>query len=370
VHSQGSRDAYFTEWKCLSKIYQGDEDSWSFTIYNEECSVDIWGRAWFFFKFYENGRLILDEYQDGGTWQCNKGKSVTRSYSFSAKAGPRVCDFKIELYWDHEGTPYLQDTVSFTVTIVRVYIDAWSPSSCTALLGMTTPSTLSISLKNGGNDYMYDVKISVVDSAGLQVSPQSQDLVSIVAGGSKSTSFSVTAPATLTPGTYTVKFQVAYDDFRGISHTETRSAQVLVRKSNTKITLSLESESVSVGSSITMKATLKDEMGNSICDAVVDFYIYKENTWEIIDSVDTDSEGVASTIYTPTVSGSFQIKAVYKGSNIYLESESITASLDVFEAHDIARTLNLPISTYTLLMILAVIAVICATAVIVVRKRK
>jgi len=224
VNAQGAGDAYFTAVEYSLKVYEWTEDKWNFTIYNKNCAVDIWGRAWFFFKFYLDDSLWWNEYTDTAykTWQCNKGSSVTRTYTVYLGDGPDVKNVKIELYWDYAGTPYLQDTITFSEKIVELFVDDWSPSPLNVEKGKTAASTLTISFKNGGNDYMYAVSISVIDSVGLTVSPNTQNLQDIASGGTKSTSFSVTAPFAATLGIHTVSFQINYQDFRGISHSEVK----------------------------------------------------------------------------------------------------------------------------------------------------
>ncbi len=127
VNTQGGENAYFTKVEYPeSKIYQANKDEWSyrvcFTVYNVNCAVDTSGRAWFFFKFYRNDELWWNEYNNTlyKTWQCNKSSTVRREYvgSIPVWRGPETHDFKIELYWDCEGTHCLQDTTSFTITCV------------------------------------------------------------------------------------------------------------------------------------------------------------------------------------------------------------------------------------------------------------
>lgn len=126
VNAQGAGDAYFTEVEYpKSKIYQADASAWRFTIeltvHNVNCSADIWGRAWFFFIIYKDGELSWNEYNDTTykTWQCNKSTQVRARIAASIPtwSGPKTYNYKIELYWDYEGTPYLQDTTSFTITL-------------------------------------------------------------------------------------------------------------------------------------------------------------------------------------------------------------------------------------------------------------
>lgn len=319
VKAQGAGDAYFTGLEYSLKVYQWTEDKWNFTIYNANCEVDIWGRAWFFFKFYINDNLWWDEYQEAGTWQLNKGSSKTRTYTVSLGSGPTTKNVKIELYWDYEGTPYLQDTTYFTEKVVKLFVEDWSTSSLTIEKGKTTASTLSISLKNGGNDDMYSVEITVTDSAGLEITPQSQTLEDIASGGTKSTSFSVTAPTTATLGTHIVSFEISYNDFRGVSHTETKTASVDVTKLGTNIALSLLPSSLKIGASTTVTAKLTDGNNVALADEEINFSIEELS----LGTVTTDSSGNAVKTYTANLdAGTYEVKVAYTGSSDYGSSDA------------------------------------------------
>jgi hypothetical protein len=120
-------DAYFVRVEYpKSKIYQYNQDLWNFSVqpivHNENCAVDDLGQAWFFFKFYRDGKLWWNEYNDSTykVWRCNMGRTVLCGYRFLIPTwtGPKNYDFKIELYWDNKGTPHLLDTTPFSITCV------------------------------------------------------------------------------------------------------------------------------------------------------------------------------------------------------------------------------------------------------------
>ena len=325
VNAQGVGDAYFTGVEYSLKIYQWTQDKWNFTVYNAHCAVDIWGRAWFFFKFYLDDSLWWDEYQEAGSWQLNKGSSTTRTYTVSLGSGPAIKDVKIELYWDYEGTPILEDTAYFSEKIVKLFVDEWSPSSLTVEKGKTIASTLSISLKNGGNDDMDSTKVAVTDSAGLEITPQLQTLENIAGGGTKSTSFSVAAPTTATLGTHTVSFEISYNDFRGVSHSETKTASIYVDPLGTNIALSLLQSSLKIGASTTITAKLTDGNDVALANKEISFSIGKTS----LGTAATDSSGNAVKTYTANLdAGTYEIKVSYGGSANY-GSSNATSNLIV-----------------------------------------
>lgn len=77
----------------------------------------------------------------------------------------------------------------------------------------------------------------------------------------------------------------------------------------------------------TLIAALKDEKGSPISGATLVFYCYENGVWKNIGSVSTDTVGNASIFYTPTTSGEAQIKIVYQGSSIYVDSTSVSSVL-------------------------------------------
>lgn len=129
--TEAAKDAYFTKVDYPRfKVYQATRHAWTFqvklTVYNANCSVDDVGTARFFLKIYENGGLVLNEYNDTTykTWKCDKGstKLLGRQADIPTWNDPKRCNFKIELYWNHDKEFYLQDTTLFTVDIV-LFVD-------------------------------------------------------------------------------------------------------------------------------------------------------------------------------------------------------------------------------------------------------
>lgn len=108
VNAQGVGDAYFTGVEYSLKIYQWTQDKWNFTVYNAHCAVDIWGRAWFFFKFYLDDSLWWDEFQEDGSWQLNKGSSTTHTYTVSLGSGPAIRMLRLNCTGTTKELPFLK----------------------------------------------------------------------------------------------------------------------------------------------------------------------------------------------------------------------------------------------------------------------
>ena len=246
---------------------------------------------------------------------------------------PVIQHWKVELWWGDN----LEDTKEFDVWVVDLHVDDWSPAPLTVEKGKIAPSSWSITFKNGGNDNMENVLIRVVDFAGLQITPTSENLGNIIVGETKSISFSVTAPLTLTIGPCTVTFRIAYSDFRGISHTETMQASVNVAKLSTSITLSVEPPSVEKDGLCRIIAKLVDGNGNPMANQTISFSVEGAQ----IGSVNTDSSGNAVKEYTANVdAGTYVISAFFGGTADH-ENSTKTTDLTV-EPFETTLTLEVP----------------------------
>jgi hypothetical protein len=117
----GEQQAKFTQVINSARIRAGTRDTWTFTVFNVNCSENDQGAARFFFRFYADNGLWFDEYNStrDGTWSCSKGSTVSRRYDIDPwnPIQPVTHDTRIELYWYSDGTAHLEDTASFTVTV-------------------------------------------------------------------------------------------------------------------------------------------------------------------------------------------------------------------------------------------------------------
>jgi hypothetical protein len=117
----GEQNAKFTQVLYNPRIHAGTMDTWAFTVYNANCSENDQGEARFFFRFYADNELWLDEYNSTQyrTWNCSKGSTVSHSYSIRGwdAIQPVAHDLRIELYWYRNGTAVLEDTTSFTIAV-------------------------------------------------------------------------------------------------------------------------------------------------------------------------------------------------------------------------------------------------------------
>jgi hypothetical protein len=330
-----AKDAYFTSIKVThgtgvieligggtAKVYDAQRTWVNLTYYNDKAGIL---GAYLYTKIYRGGSLVG---KSGEDWILRWTYST--DYWSTYESGPAVWRYKVELWWNNGGTHILEDVKSFDVWVVKLFAD-WQTPSVTLEKGKTAPSTLSIGFGNGGNDYMYSVDVSLIDSAGLEIAPWSQSLGDITSGGTKSMSFSVRAPGNLGPGIYTLTFRVTYNDFRGVSYSEIKTASINVTRLSTKSTISVPSTEIQ-GTQTAFTATLKDGNENPLSGETVEFYMYEQETWKKIGSANTDSNGVATVLYTPTSTGTFQVKATYSGTQNYAESTSTISVITVSPA--------------------------------------
>jgi len=117
----GEQQAKFTQVIYSARIHAETRDTWTFTVFNVNCSENDQGAARFFLRFYADNELGLDEYNSTRytTWSCSKGSTVARHYSINPwnPIQPITHDTRIELYWYSNGTAHLEDTASFTFAV-------------------------------------------------------------------------------------------------------------------------------------------------------------------------------------------------------------------------------------------------------------
>jgi hypothetical protein len=115
-------NARFAKVTYTPRIHVDTKDTWSFTIYNANCSESGQNAARFFLILYDDNELWLNEYNDTQyrTWSCDKSSTVTHNYTIRGwqVIRPTSHDLRVELYWDNNGTARLEDTTSFTIDVM------------------------------------------------------------------------------------------------------------------------------------------------------------------------------------------------------------------------------------------------------------
>jgi len=202
-----------------AKVYGGQEAVKELLFYNDGCGMfgaDLYTRI------FRDGELVGTSSET----HVSIGSSDTDEF-YATLSIPATYSYEVELWWENWGEHLLVDVKEFEIKVVKLTVSNWAPSTLSVERGFES-GDLTVTFTNAGNDNMYDVGVSVTDSAGLTVTPQTQDLGTINEGGTKSATFSVQASEDKTLKDYTLTFEVAYDDLRGVTHTETFQGDVTV----------------------------------------------------------------------------------------------------------------------------------------------
>jgi len=287
------------------KIYDGDSEVFVFTIFNQNPAETL-----FFLKIIRDGTTIYAE-SPAQAWPCPNGTTAQRQVTIPNWEGPKTYGLRAELYSSPSQT--LRDVTTFAVVVVKLFVSNWSPLSLNIPVGGESPTSLTVAFTNGGNDYMRNTIVSIANSMGMEVNPASQALGDIPKGESRTTSFMVKAPVTLSPGQYTLSFKIEYDDFRGGHHVETKPAPVNVVKQTTRIYASVNPNAVKVGEAVEITASLSSGDGDPLRDEQISFYLDSK----LLGSSVTDESGNAFLEWNVEEAGQFQVKAMYMGSSLY-----------------------------------------------------
>ncbi len=167
------------------------------------------------FYFIPFSRNIWNNASEGNYWS---------DYNGTDNDGDGIGDTAYFLYEKNQDNYPLMTPVDIPV---KLEITNWITSSLSIERGFDS-GELTIEFTNGGNDFMYDVKVSVLDSAGLTIDPQTRDLGTINEGGTKTAVFSVQASKDKSPTDYQIILEVAYNDILGVTHKETYQTDVTV----------------------------------------------------------------------------------------------------------------------------------------------
>jgi len=232
VKSQPYYDAWFTSIYVANgngeidlinggtaKVCDEQQAEVKLTFYNDGCGVfgaDLYTRI------HRDGELAGTSSETF----VGIGSSDTDVFAYVVH-GPATHSLRVELWWENWGEHLLVDVKEFEIKAVFLDVSSWTSLAVSVERGFEAKD-LTVTFTNGGNDYMYNVSVSVTDSAGLTVTPQTQNLGTINEGGTKTTTFSVEASRDLTPKEYRITFEVAYDDLRGVTDAGAFQAHVTV----------------------------------------------------------------------------------------------------------------------------------------------
>ncbi|MEM3507171.1 MAG: hypothetical protein QXT31_05920 [Candidatus Bathyarchaeia archaeon] len=315
--------AFFQKIHYNPKIYDGETEVFDFIIYNYNIdSMD--GKPLFFIRLYANNAQIYDEYLS--PWPCEKGTSTSHKVEVANWKGPKKYIIEAQLFLLNQTIPILLDTERFEITVVKLFISDWKqePEQLSMEWGLNSPRTLTISFKNGGNDFMLNSSIKIEDLAGLIITPIYVQLSDIKPNEARIINYSILVPEIADIGNKVLRFQVKYFDFKGNEHVESKTAFIEITKLGTNLSLSYDGEA-KFGSTLLLIAKLIDNNGNPIPNEKIDFYIDSIN----IGYNKTNKAGIAYLNYTLNLdAGEYSLKAIFEGSS-KLASNAINIQLSV-----------------------------------------
>lgn len=217
--------------------------------------------------------------------------------------------------------PLLSFNFPFATIVATIPIE-----SIAAEIDALPPNVSSINLSNPHPDPGDVVTISCtvsdktsgVKNVSLHYSTNNGKFWSLVSMLSHSTEFTATIPPQT--GGSSVQYYIRAEDIVGNVY------QSVVSQYGVKLftTISPGTLSAIQKKTSTFKATLKDEKGNPVIGANLTFYCYENGVWKTVGYVLTDANGNASISYIPATAGELQIKIVYLGGEMYVESSSVS----------------------------------------------
>lgn len=323
--AQGAGAAVFEAVRFEPKVYEGEEVSINATVRNLAVEPPGGETPKFFLRALANNILVYDGFSSA--WECPPGSRFSREVILAGLEGPREYSVRLELYWLNGTFAILEDVYRFKLTVVKLFVAGWSTSPSTVQAGAASPTELNVGFKNGGNDAMLNVSLTVVEALGLNVTPKALSLGDLGPGESRSASFLVSAPKGLELGPRRLSIQVSYLDFRGVGHVETFEAEIQIVKLGTRLELSAPS-TAAYKTSVTLLARLFDANGDPVPGAQITFYLDSK----ALGSNSTDASGIALLAFTvESPVGSHELKAEYAGSGS-LNASSASAALTVSKA--------------------------------------
>lgn len=326
VYAQTSGGAYFTRAIVnngldsidlvnggQAKVMQGQTVWCNLTFYNDNLGTT-------------GARLFTKLFVDGSLVGISSSQYIFRYLTGSQYwrlpdlgAGPH--NVRVELWWDDSGTHHLQDTRTFQVYVVQL-LPKLSAQEVSVPRGSAKGTGWVVSVSNEGNDIMYRTILSVVDSAGLKIYPQTVSLDDLMAGAIKSALFTLVAPSTFRTGQYSIKFSVDYSDFVGNTCRDYFYGTVTVTKPLSSVSVTLDKSTAMIGDTVTVQATLTS--GDSgLANQKIEFLV-DEST---IGYGTTDSSGHTAITYVVNLPpGAHTIRAHFAETSDFLASDG-TANL-------------------------------------------
>ena len=336
------------------KIYAGD---WSLTAFIHNYNIDDgYGAASSLTTRIFLDNVLIEEpgfygvyvggvYQGYGNWNGISTGFTGGTGTTLTLSGKGYHQILIQVWHGTETQP--QDTYSFNVLVMKPEVSGLQASS--KVVRALGDNSFVVSFTNGGNENMRQAVLSMANSGGLTITPNSVELGDVTPSEQVSASFEVSSSASVTLGTALVRFSLSFIDYAGVSHTEDVSGTVEVYRLSPTLTVSAPN-SVENGDMVEIAATLKDPGGNPIANENITLTAGGVT----LGTFKTDSSGVARASYKATETGTVNVGASFSGSASY-DASSTSGEFTVTPAaafpYWVVLLIALPIALAAVLMI-------------------
>jgi hypothetical protein len=118
-------------------------------------------------------------------------------------------------------------------------------------------------------------------------------------------------------GNYTIRASWPGDENTNPAENETR---LTVAKLNSSITISVNPENITLGSSVIINGTLSPARANA--NITIEYQLQGQTTWNFITAKLTDNNGNFSHVWTPPKAGNYTIRAIWPGDQNTHPAES------------------------------------------------
>ena len=218
---------------------------------------------------------------------------------------------------------------------------------------LTTSSSKQVTVNKPPTASFSYVPITLQVDENIQFSDESYDLDGQITGWSWSfgdgsiSTISNPTHVYSSAGTYSVKLTITDNNGAKSSYQKT----ITINKISTSISISPSSTSVTEGISITISGSIDPSVANT--DVTITYT--KHDGSKIIEIAEPSSGGSFSTSITPTVVGSWTVKASWEGNSIYSGSTSNQATFTVEEKSFLEKIPGYPIESIILGITISVI---------------
>ncbi|MBS7622621.1 hypothetical protein KEJ39_02960 [Candidatus Bathyarchaeota archaeon] len=295
------------------KIYEGESANLLFAVSNRNST-----ETEFYVRVYRDGQMIFDG--EPRPFSCSIGETTSEmTVTLDGWIGAETYRINVELHSTPSDT--LQDLRPLSLTVVKLTAGEFTFSPSKTVWGRIDKSSLKVNFTNTGNDDMYDVVVTVMNSS-LRISPLSSgDLGTVPAGQTVTLTFTLSALDSkgTKPGLHKISMRISFNDYRSISHYQDWTLEFNLEKMQPKILFSFNPPAPKCGDTIKFKAELVDEKKNPLVGELITLSVGSTTV-----SNETSTYGTAVyELLEGLDSGNHSVKLSYRGSEYYMNTSEI-----------------------------------------------